>query len=266
MNNDKEGTVQHWKSILMNKIEELSGTVIGSKEISQELKVEILNPLIEARNKCVQIDLRQEDHLDLLRGQWTTVYAQYGSGVIPTKLRYISFGSLKGDTNISLVESNQEIEPEEKSYNNVLIVESSATDTTSKKAYCIIYGRYVVEQTIDIKQGDDEDDDDSDETNEEKERRTGPYQGLNVSFYRVELRPMVTPENDEEWMVFRKAFGLKEDEPLSVDLHPSKKQQTDAVFLDVDTRVMYGLSGGVYVMKKSLSQTTNHEGVSTTFK
>ena len=144
----------------------------------------------------------------------------------PSSLKIQTFGNLP-DVSVTHLGTSQEIKEDDKSYNNVTLIENEAK---TKQAHCIVFGKYSA----------DEDD----------------PQRFHVAFEGFALRA-INGESDDE---LRAAFGLDADVALEGTFSPPKLH-SDVVYLDEDTRVNYGGMGGVYVLRLA----KDHPGVSVNF-
>ncbi|MFK7954856.1 MAG: hypothetical protein AB8B96_02080 [Lysobacterales bacterium] len=155
-------------------------------------------------------------------GVWRSRFASFGAKhsdnqpmMHLTDLKLQSFGNLPSAP-ARVTELMQEIDVDNRAYNNVVHVTNQAGDTN---AVVVMFGRY-----------DGADDN---------------LQRYGVSFYRVALINNSQHDDDK----FRAAFGIDADAPLDVEFRPPALH-SDIVYLDEDTRVNYGKLGGFYVLSR----------------
>ncbi len=155
-------------------------------------------------------------------GVWRSRFASFGAKhsdnqpmMHLTNLKLQSFGNLPS-TPARVTDLLQEIDVENRAYNNVVHVSNEAGDAS---AVVVMFGRY--------------------EGADDNPQRYG------VAFYRVAL--FCTDGRDDA--DFRAAFGIDPEVPLDVEFRPPALY-SDIVYLDDDTRINYGKLGGFYVLSR----------------
>jgi hypothetical protein len=164
------------------------------------------------------------NHLPLVAGSWTSLFASFGTGHSRGKMRHddstLSLQTFRAfpDIPIHVKDIIQEIGVEPRAYNNVIVFETMDRDC---EGLIVIHGSY--------------------EGDAENRRR------FRVVFHGAELRGLKGADD----ATLRTALGLPADFALKREFKPAKLY-SDVVYLDDTTRINIGGMGGVYVLERRL--------------